>query len=367
MIPIAKPLIGDEEISAVTEVLKSGMIAHGKEVELFEREFCRYHNVKYGLAVSNGTTALDVALKSLKIKSGDEVITTPFTFIASSNCILYQGAKPIFADIDEKTFNLDPDQVLEKITSKTKAIVAVHLYGQPADMKAFREIADDHKIYLVEDAAQAHGAEFEGKKIGNFGDVTTFSFYPTKNMTTSEGGMVVTNNPEIAKISDLIRNHGQAEKYLHTVLGHNFRMTNISAAIGRVQLKKVEEWTEKRIKNANELSKRLFKINGLSVPYVDKRVRHVFHQYVLRVEDDFSLSRDKFSKYLTENGVGTGIHYPIPVHTQPVYQNLGYDKDICPNSIAAAKKVLSLPVHPSVSLEDIEYITQKIENCRGVN
>ncbi|CAF29907.1 DegT/DnrJ/EryC1/StrS family aminotransferase [Methanococcus maripaludis] len=367
MIPIAKPILGNEEISAVTDVLKSGMIAQGKEVELFEREFCEYHNVKYGLAVSNGTTALDVALKSLKVSSGDEVITTPFTFIASSNCILYQGAKTVFADIDEKTFNIDPNEVLENINSKTKAIIAVHLYGQPADMKALREIADDHKLFLIEDAAQAHGAEFEGKKIGNFGDITTFSFYPTKNMTSSEGGMVVTNNPEIAKISDLIRNHGQAEKYLHTALGYNFRMTNISAAIGRVQLKKVEEWTEKRIKNAKELSKRLSKIDGLSIPYLDKRVRHVFHQYVLRVEADFSLSRDEFSRYLNENGVGTGIHYPIPVHNQPVYQNLGYDKDECPNSIDAAKKVLSLPVHPSVSLDDIEYITQKIENRGGVN
>ncbi|MBB6401740.1 perosamine synthetase [Methanococcus maripaludis] len=365
MIPIAKPILGNEEISAVTDVLKSGMIAHGKEVELFEREFCEYHNVKYGFAVSNGTTALDIALKSLKVNSGDEVITTPFTFIASSNCILYQGAKTVFADIDEKTFNIDPNEVLENINSKTKAIIAVHLYGQPADMKALREIADDHKLFLIEDAAQAHGAEFEGKKIGNFGDITTFSFYPTKNMTTSEGGMVVTNNPEIAKISDLIRNHGQSEKYLHTILGYNFRMTNISAAIGRVQLKKVEEWTEKRIKNANELSKQLSKFDGLSIPYVDKRVRHVFHQYVLRVEDDFSRSRDEFSKYLNENGVGTGIHYPIPVHNQPIYQKLGYNKDECPNSIEASKKVLSLPVHPSVSPENISYIIQTIKNYQG--
>ncbi|WP_048059116.1 DegT/DnrJ/EryC1/StrS family aminotransferase [Methanococcus vannielii] len=360
MIPIAKPLIGNEEISAVTEVLKSGMIAHGKEVELFEKEFCDYQCVKHGIAVSNGTVALDVALKALKIKSGDEVITTPFTFIASSNCILYQNAKPVFADIDEKTFNIDPNEVLEKINSKTKAIVAVHLYGQPADVKALREISNDHDLFLIEDAAQAHGAEFEQKKVGNFSDVSTFSFYPTKNMTTSEGGLILTNNPEIARISDLIRNHGQSEKYLHTELGHNFRMTNIQAAIGRVQLKKVESWTEKRIENAKMLSNGLKKVNGLKVPYVDKRVRHVFHQYVLKIEDDFKMSRDEFSKYLNNLGIGTGIHYPIPVNEQPIYKKLGYGSEIFKNASDAAKKVLSIPVHPSLSETELNYIIEKI-------
>jgi perosamine synthetase len=360
MIPIAKPLISDEEINAVIDVLKSGMLAHGKEVEAFEKEFAQYLGAKHGIAVCNGTAALDVALKALKIKPGDEVITTPFTFMASSNVILFQGAKPIFADIDPKTFNLDPNEVLEKINDKTKAIIVVHLYGQPADMKAFKEIAEDYNLYLVEDCAQAHGAEFKGQKVGTFGDIAAFSFYPTKNMTTGEGGIVVTNNDELAERAKLIRSHGQTKKYLQEELGYNLRMTNIAAAIGRVQLKKLDEWNAKRIENAKLLTEGISKIKGLTPPYVDPRVKHVFHQYVIRVEDDFSLSRDELMERLRERGIGTAVHYPIPVHHQPFYQKLGYPKDICPNAIEASKKVLSLPVHPAVSREDIDYIIQTL-------
>ncbi|WP_461862925.1 DegT/DnrJ/EryC1/StrS family aminotransferase [Thermococcus sp.] len=361
MIPIAKPLIGDEEINAVIEVLKSGMLAHGKEVEAFEREFAGYLGAKHGIAVTNGTAALDVALKALKIGPGDEVITSPFTFIASANSILFQGAKPVFADIDPKTFNLDPNEVLERINEKTKAIIVVHLYGQPADMKAFSEIAEDHKLYLVEDCAQAHGAEFDGRKVGTFGDIAAFSFYPTKNMTTGEGGMVVTNDDELAEKARLIRNHGQTKKYLHEELGYNLRMTNIAAAIGRVQLRKLDEWNEKRIKNAKLLTDGIKRIGGLTPPYVDPRVKHVFHQYVIRVEDEFPMSRDELAQKLREKGVGTGIHYPMPVHHQPFYQKLGYPEEICQNAVEASKRVLSLPVHPSVSREDVEYILQTLE------
>ena len=361
MIPIAKPLIGDEEINAVIEVLKSGMLAHGKEVEAFEREFAGYLGAKHGIAVTNGTAALDVALKALKIGPGDEVITSPFTFIASVNSILFQGAKPVFADIDPKTFNLDPNEVLERINEKTKAIIVVHLYGQPADMKAFSEIAEDHKLYLVEDCAQAHGAEFDGRKVGTFGDIAAFSFYPTKNMTTGEGGMVVTNDDELAEKARLIRNHGQTKKYLHEELGYNLRMTNIAAAIGRVQLRKLDEWNEKRIENAKLLTDGIKRIGGLTPPYVDPRVKHVFHQYVIRVEDEFPMSRDELAQKLREKGVGTGIHYPMPVHHQPFYQKLGYPEEICQNAVEASKRVLSLPVHPSVSREDVEYILQTLE------
>jgi len=364
-IPIAKPLIGDEEINAVVEVLKSGMLASGKEVEAFEKEFAEYLGAKHGIAVCNGTAALDVALKALKIKPGDEVITTPFTFIASANCILFQGAKPVFADINPKTFNLDPNDVLGKINNKTRAILVVHLYGQPAEMKAFKEIAEDYKLYLVEDCAQAHGAEFEDQKVGTFGDIATFSFYPTKNMTTGEGGIIVTNNDELARRADLIRNHGQTKKYYHEELGYNLRMTNIAAAIGRVQLKKLDEWNAKRIENAKLLTERISKIKGLTPPYVDPRVKHVFHQYVIRVEEEFPLSRDELAEKLREKGIGTGIHYPMPIHWQPLYQKLSYPKDICPNAIEASKKVLSLPVHPAVSREDITYIIQTLKEISG--
>mgnify|MGYP000365474628 CR=1 FL=1 len=359
MISIAKPLIEEKEINAVIEVLKSGMLAHGKEVEAFEREFADYLGIKHSIAVANGTAALDVALKALKIGPGDEVITTPFTFIASANAILFQGARPVFADIDPKTFNLDPNGVLEKITDKTKAIVVVHLYGQPADMKAFKEIAEDYNLYLIEDCAQAHGAEFEEQKVGTFGDIAAFSFYPTKNMTTGEGGIVVTNDDELARRADLIRNHGQVEKYLHVGLGYNLRMTNIAAAIGRVQLRKLDEWNSKRIENAKLLNG-ISKIKGLEPPYVDSRVKHVFHQYVIKVKEDFPLNRDELAQKLREKGIGTGIHYPMPVHHQPLYQKLSYPKNMCPNAVEASKRVLSLPVHPAVSKEGIDYIIQTL-------
>lgn len=358
-------MIGKEEIDAVTEVLKSGMLAQGKEVELFEKEFASYIGVNHAVAVCNGTAALDLALKALGIKQGDEVITTSFTFIASANSILYQGAKPVFADIDVKTFNLNPDEVVENITPKTKAVLAVHLYGQPCDMDALLEICEDYDLFLIEDCAQAHGAEFQGRKVGSFGYVATFSFYPTKNMTTGEGGMVVTNDKGIARKLRILRDHGQTAKYVHEELGYNFRMTNIAAAIGRVQLRKLNEFNEKRVENAKLLSKEISSINGLTPPYVDGRTKHVFHQYVIRVEEDFPLSRDELMAKLGVSGIGTAVHYPIPVHHQPLYQKLGYPKDTCPNAVEASERVLSLPVHPAIRREDIEYIIKTLEEVSG--
>lgn len=362
-IPIAKPLISDEEIEAVKKVLLSGMLAQGREVEFFEKEFAKYIGVKHAVAVVNGTAALDLILKALEIGNGDEVITTPFTFAATANSILFQGAKPVFADIDPKTYNLDPNDVLEKITSKTKAIIVVHLYGQPTDMKAFREIADDHKLYLIEDAAQAHGAEFMGRKVGSLGDAAAFSFYATKNITTGEGGMITTNNDEIARKTRLLRNHGQTSKYVHETLGWNLRMTNIAAALGRVQLRKLDKWNMIRQENAEYLSRELSKIKGVIPPYVDPRVKHVWHQYVIRVTSEAKLTRDELKKYLEEQGIGTAIHYPIPLHQQPLYKKLGYPQDICPNSIKASKEVLSIPVHPAVSREDLDYIVTTIREA----
>ncbi|NJF25182.1 DegT/DnrJ/EryC1/StrS aminotransferase family protein [Thermococcus sp. Bubb.Bath] len=363
--PIAKPQIGDEEIDAVVNVLKSGMLAHGKEVEAFEREFADYLGAKHGIAVANGTAALDVALKALGIKDGDEVITTPFTFIATASSILFQRAKPVFADIDEKTFNLDPDDVLKRITDKTKAILVVHLYGQPADMKAFKEIAEDHNLYLIEDCAQAHGAEFEGQKVGTFGDIAAFSFYPTKNMTTGEGGMVVTNSDELAERARLIRSHGQVQRYYHVELGYNLRMTNIAGALGRVQLRKLKEWNERRRENAEKLTEGISKIDGLIPPYVDPRVKHVYHQYTIRVTDEFPLNRDELVEKLREKGIGTGIYYPLPLHHQPLFQKLGYEENCCPNSVEASEEVVSLPVHPAVSDEDIDYIVRTLREING--
>jgi perosamine synthetase len=355
-IPIAKPILGAEEYEAVRRVLESGILAHGPEVEAFEKEFADYVGVKHAVAVANGTAALDVALKAIGIKPGDEVITTPFTFIATANSILFQGARPVFADIDLKTYNIDPESVNEKITGRTRAIIAVDLYGQPADMKALREIADDHGLILVEDAAQAHGAEFMGRKTGSLGDIAAFSFYPTKNMTTGEGGMITTDNDEYARRARLIRNHGQERKYLHVTLGWNLRMTSIAAAIGRVQLKKLNRFNEVRRRNAARLTEGIRSIRGLKPPYTDPRVKHVYHQYVVWVGEEYPLSRDQLIEYLRQNGIGTAVHYPIPIFQQPLYKDLGYPQNICPNSIEASKHVLSLPVHPAVTLEDIDYI-----------
>ncbi|MEM1509364.1 MAG: DegT/DnrJ/EryC1/StrS family aminotransferase [Thermofilaceae archaeon] len=356
-IPIAKPILGEEELRAVKRVLESGMIAHGPEVEEFEREFAEYLGVNYAVSVANGTAALDLVLKAYGISSGDEVVTTPFTFIATANAVLYQGAKPLFADIDPRTFNIDPNSVLEAITPKTKAMIVVHLYGQPADMRALKEIADDHKLVLIEDAAQAHGAEFMGVKAGALGDASVFSFYATKNMTTGEGGIVVTNDRRVAERVKLLRDHGQAEKYLHVELGYNLRMTSMQAAIGRVQLKKLDRFNEARRENARKLSEQLSKVPGIEVPYEDSRVKHVYHQYVIRVNDEYPLTRDELKEYLKGKGVGTAVHYPLTVFQQPLYRKLGYPQDICPNAVEAGRRVLSLPVHPALTPEDLQYIS----------
>lgn len=353
-IPIAKPIIGSEEIKAVEEVLNSGMLAQGETVKKFEEAFSAYLGVKNSVAVSNGTIALDLALKALDLQPGDEVISPAFTFIATANCILYQGLRPVFADVDPRTFNIDPDSLAEKITPKTRAVIGVHLYGQPFDLKAVQRICDDHGLILIEDCAQAHGAEFDSRKVGTFG-MGCFSFYPTKNMTTGEGGMVTTNDDSIAAKLRLLRNHGDRGKYNHVALGYNYRMMNLQAAIGLVQLGRLEEFTAKRIRNAEFLNREI-RINGLTKPYKDPHVRHVYHQYVVRVEDDFPADREKLIDYLQSKGVGAAVHYPKPIYDQPLYKRLGYGEERCPVSEDVSQRVMSLPVHPSLKEEDLKYI-----------
>lgn len=363
-IPIARPITADEELKAIEEVLTSGMLAQGKAVNEFENLFSDYIGVKNAIAVSNGTVALDVALKALGIKEGDEVITTPFTFIATANSILYQKAKPVFADVDERTFNINPVDVLNKITAKTKAIIGVHLFGHPFDVKAIQEICEDHKLLLVEDCAQAHGAEYQGKKVGSFA-TGCFSFYPTKNITTGEGGIITTDNNEVSESCRLLRNHGQSSKYYHTILGYNYRMTDIQAAIGIAQLNKLNEFNKKRIQNAEYYNKHI-KLDGLITPYKDANVKHVYHQYVIKVEKD-SIDRDVFMKYLTDNGIGCAVHYPLPIFSQPLYRDLGYTDEIakCPVTSDIVNRVLSLPIHPSLSEENLNYVVETINNFEG--
>lgn len=359
-IPIAKPIIGDEEIKAVGDVLKSGMLTQGEDVKRFEEKFSAYIGVKNSIAVSNGTIALDLALKALDLTPGDEVISPAFTFIATSNSILYQGLKPVFSDVDPKTFNIDPESLSERITPKTKAIVGVHLYGQPFDLKAVQQICDDKDLILIEDCAQAHGAEWNGKKVGGFG-VGCFSFYPTKNMTTGEGGMITTDDDALAARLRLLRNHGDTGKYNHVMLGYNYRMMNIQAAIGLVQLERLEEFTEKRIGNAGSLNRNI-RTKGLTKPYKAASVRHVYHQYVVRVEDDFPASRERLMSFLQEKGIGSAVHYPRPIYEQPLYKEMGIDWPRCPAAEDVSKRVLSLPVHPSLKPEDLEYIANTLNS-----
>jgi dTDP-4-amino-4,6-dideoxygalactose transaminase len=357
MIPVAKPLIGEEEIEEVEKVLRSGFIAQGPKVAEFEEAFANYVGAEQAVATSSGTTALHVALLALGVGKGDEVITTPFSFAATGNCALYVGARPVFVDIDPSTFNLDPEGIEEAITEKTKAILPVHLYGQPARMDRIMEISQEHGIPVVEDAAQAHGAKFQDQMIGSIGDMACFSFYPTKNMTTSEGGMITTNSSKLADQARILKAHGERERYQHSVLGYNFRMTDIAAAIGLVQLKKLNGFNQKRIENAEYLTEHLKGISCIESSFVSPQVKHVFHQYTVRVKDG---KRNDVMNYLNQEGIGTGIHYPIPIYKQELYQNLGYN-DHWSETEKAASEVLSLPVHPSLSVEELEKIVITLE------
>jgi dTDP-4-amino-4,6-dideoxygalactose transaminase len=359
-IPIAKPIIGQEEINAVEEVLKSGMLAQGEAVKHFEDEFAAYLGVKNAIAVNNGTVALDLAVKALGLEPGSEIITPAFTFIATANCALYQGMRPVFADVDERTFNIDPDDLQEKITPRTRAVIGVHLYGQPFQLSAVQEICQDKNIALVEDCAQAHGAEWKGKKVGSFG-TGCFSFYPTKNMTTGEGGMITTDDDALAARLRLLRSHGDSGKYNHISIGYNYRMMNLQGALGLVQLRRLEEFTAKRIANARFLDDNI-RVKGISTPFRMDSVRHVYHQYVVRVEDDFPASRQRLMEYLQDRGVGSAIHYPRAVYQQPVYRDMGYTDISCPVAEDVSRRVMSLPVHPSLTADDLQYITETMNS-----
>ncbi len=354
MISIAKPYLDEAEIEAVTAVLRSGVIAEGPRVAQFEQAFAEYVGVGHAVALNSGTAALHVALMAHGIGKGDEVITSPFSFVATANSIVYTGAKPVFADIEPDTYNISPDQVHELITSRTKAIMPVHLYGHAADMGAIMEIAEDHNLLVIEDACQAHGATYKGKKVGSFG-TGAFSFYPTKNMTTSEGGIITTDDPDIAARSRMLRAHGSKQRYLHEMIGYNFRMTDISAAIGIVQMGRLPEFTEKRRQNARKLSNGLKDTKNIILPVEKENCSHVYHQYTIRTP-----RRDSLRDTLQEKGVGTGTYYPLCIHQQPLYKEMGYAGSF-PNSEKASREVLSIPVHPALSDADINTVIAAIK------
>jgi perosamine synthetase len=353
MIPIAKPLLGGEEEAAVLEVLRSGQIAQGARVQQFEEQFAAEIGARIAVASSSGTASLHLSLLALGIGPGDEVITSPFTFIASANAALYVGATPVFADIDSRTYNIDPAAVEAKITPRTKAILPVHLYGNPADMPALCAIADRHGLHMIEDAAQAASAAIHGKPVGTFG-LGNFSLYPTKNITSVEGGMLTTDDEELAERVRRLRSHGQSERYRHEILGYNLRMTDIHAAIGIAQLHRLAEFTRKRQANAHYLDQGLSDV--LEIPYTAPGYTHVYHQYTVRISDG---RRDAVAAVLRERGVGTGVHYPLCVHQQPLYRERGY-RDRLPEAERAANEVLCLPVYPGLTEQDLETIVREV-------
>ena len=353
MISIAKPLIGDEEKQAVLEVLDSGIIAQGPRVKAFEEAFAEMCGVQHAIATTSGTTALHVALLAHGIGPGDEVITSPFTFIASANSILYTGATPVFVDIDIDTYNIDPGLIENAITERTKAILPVHLFGLSCNMDPIMALARKYDLFVIEDACQSHGAGYHGQRVGSFG-TGTFSLYPTKNITSAEGGMITTHDADYAEKCRVIRQHGMRRRYYHDELGFNFRMTDIHAAIGLEQLKKLNKFNHARQENAAYLSANL---KGVVVPQVPEGYEHVFHQYTIRIPGG---RRDALINHLQNHGIGSGVYYPIPVHQQTFYTlELGYNLRL-PVAEEVALEVLSLPVHPALSEVDLETIVSVV-------
>lgn len=358
MIPVGMPDIGNEEIEAVASVLRSGMLAQGPKTAEFEKVFAAYCGTEHAVAVNSGTAALHATLLAFGIGPGAEVIVPSFTFFATASSVCMVGARPVFADVDPETFNISVESIQELLTQRTRAVIGVHLFGQPFEVNALREICGERGIPLIEDAAQAHGAEFHKVKTGNLATAGCFSFYPTKNMTTGEGGMVTTSEADLAKKIRIIINHGQPEKYVHTCLGYNFRMTDIGAAIGLVQLGKLDNYNARRQDTAAYYDDHIT-TGGIEMPLVVPGTTHVFHQYVILVTPECRLSRDQLAIALRDKGIGTAVHYPIPLHRQPVFEQCTR-KGSCPVADRLAGEVLSLPVHPRVTDSEREYICECI-------
>jgi len=341
---MARPQLGTEEKELVWAVMDSGSLAQGPRVREFEEQFAALIGTEHAVATSSGTTALHLALLGYGIGPGDEVITVPFTFIASANSVLYTGARPVFVDIDERDFTMDPALVEAAITPRTRAIMPVSLYGQPARMVELAEIAARRGLELIEDACQSHGAAIGERRSGTWG-VGTFSFYPTKNMTTGEGGILTTDDGELAERMRLLREHGMKVRYHHDIVGYNFRMTDIAAAIGLGQIGKLAGYNQRRREIAARYDAEL---RGVVTPFVRADVTHVYHQYTVRVR-----ARDAFAEALRSRGVGSAIYYPIPVHRQTPFVALGYGGESYPVTDRLTEEVLSIPVHPSLSDDEV--------------
>lgn len=342
--------------AAIHDVLDNTAFIMGEHVKNFEANFAGFCQAKHAIGVSNGTAALKLAVTALGIGPGDEVITTPHTFAATVEAIMACGAVPKFVDIYEKTYNLDYELIQEAVTEKTKAILPVHLYGQPCDMEHILEVAKKCDLKIVEDACQSHGAECNGKRVGSIGDIGTFSFYPGKNLGAyGDAGAVTTNNDELAEKIKLMRNHGRTQKYEHTYLGMNERIDGLQAAILNVKMHHIEHWTHKRRENA-EIYNELLGGTEVITPYVPEFSKHVYHLYVVRVKN-----RDEVWKKMNDNGIGAGVHYPIPLHLQPAFKELGYKEGDFPVTEKITKEILSLPMYPELTREQIEFVVGELE------
>lgn len=349
--------IKNEIDEAVLGVMSSGRFILGPEVAAFEEELGKYLSVKNTIGVGNGTDALSLALTAFDVKEGDEIITTPFTFIATAEVIALKGAIPVFADIDKETGNILPEEIEKKINKKTRGIIAVHIFGQPCDIDRISKIAKANNLFLIEDTAQAIGAKYKGKAVGTWGDIGTISFFPTKNLGAyGDGGAVITDNDELAEKIRQLRVHGSDRKYHHVSIGFNSRLDAIQAAILRVKLKYLGEWTKRRQEIASIYSKG---IKTLKVPYMVEDRDHIFHQYTLR-----SKNRDQFKEYLTEKGIASAIHYPIPLHLQPAFSYLNMGKGSFPNAEELSASVISIPIHPFLTNDEINYIIDTINKWK---
>jgi dTDP-4-amino-4,6-dideoxygalactose transaminase len=363
MIPINLPKIGEEEVQAVVKVMRSGYLTSGlgagPVVTEFEKAFAKFADAKHAIAVNTGTAALHAAVAAVGVKAGDEVILPSFTFVATAEAVVLAGGKPVFADIDPETYNLDPEAAAKTVTKKTKVIVPVDLYGLSADMEPIREVATKYGCRIVEDAAQAHGLSYLGKQPGAFADAACWSLYASKNMTTGEGGVVTTNDDQVAEVTRMVRTHGEKAKYASQMLGNNYRMSEIQAAIGGEQLKKLPSFIAKRRENAKQLTEILSKSNKLCLPREFEGDVHSWYLYTVRLQHGEEAVRNKLLEELHKKGIGAEAYYVNPVHTMPYYRDT-FGAHNLPNTEQAAKQVFSLPVHPGVTSEQVEFIGKTV-------
>lgn len=374
-IPYGRQWIDQDDVQTVEETLKSDYLTTGPKVEEFEEKFAQYVDAEYAVAVSNGTAALHAACFAAGIEKGDEVITTPITFAASANCILYQDGTPVFADVDKKTYNINPDKIKEKITDKTKAIIPVHYTGQPCELDRIREIANENDLTVIEDAAHALGATYKGEKIGALSDMSTFSFHPVKHITSGEGGMVTTDSEELYNKLIKFRTHGITKNENHYIneshgpwyheqqsLGYNYRMTDIQCALGMSQLEKSDSFLARRREIAKQYNQAFQDIEGIKIPYQNKGVNSSWHIYVLQLElEKLSANRKDIFKALREKELGVNVHY-IPVYHHPYYQSLGYEKGLCANAEWLYERIITIPLYPKMNNHQIKIVINKVKD-----